>query len=203
MQFFKLKNKDESPFRETFMDFEKEDSGKKCYVRLRGEESLIILRGKVGVGYTREKIVFETPEEKENHLKPLLEQIISQGYQKVDTISRQRLFVQIQYNQESENEGEEEFWDLMDLRHEIEDMIYKVLSAKALGECVASDMGFGANIIIEVWDLETGLEAIKDVLDENQLLEKTIIVQQIKRNENDWENLVLYPENYSGKLNLY
>ena len=111
-----------------------------------------------------------------------------------DNISKV-IFVQIQ--PKSENDLK-----VLDLRHSIEGKIHQELNSNKLGEWIAGDLGpGGANMLFDVNNWNKSFEIIMKVLNNENLLEKSLILKRLNTAEDDWNYDIIYPIDYDGVFN--
>jgi hypothetical protein len=106
------------------------------------------------------------------------------------------LFVQIQ------PAGFKNEMELLDVRQKIELKLTSELENKKIGEWFASDLGpGGGNILFNVTNIDSALQAILQVLKQNSLDQKVLIGRRVLISNEDWFYEVLYPTKYSGDFN--
>ncbi|WP_281764370.1 hypothetical protein [Neptunitalea lumnitzerae] len=91
---------------------------------------------------------------------------------------------------------------VLDLRHSIEEKIHEKLNSNGLGEWIAGDLGpGGANMLFEVTEWEKSIQLIMDILNQESLLDKSLIMKRLNTAEDDWNYEIIYPIDYNGVFN--
>ena len=111
-----------------------------------------------------------------------------------DNISKV-IFVQVQPKNENDLQ-------VLDLRNSIEKKIHKKLTNKKLGKWIAGDLGpGGANMLFDVNNWNKSFEVIIEILSNENLLEKSLILKRLNTAEDDWNYEIIYPINFEGVFN--
>ena len=105
------------------------------------------------------------------------------------------IFVQMQPKNEND-------LDVLDLRHSIEDKIHEKLNSNGVGEWIAGDLGpGGANMLFKVTEWKKSIQLIMDILNQENLLDKSLIMKRLNTAEDDWNYEIIYPIDYDGIFN--
>ena len=91
-----------------------------------------------------------------------------------------------------------EYFDVLDLRHELENKINKRLIEHQQGSCIAGDDG---NMLFEVKDFAEGYKIILDVLTSSELNDEFVIAKRLYLTEDNWMYEIIYPIFYIGEFN--
>jgi hypothetical protein len=157
-------------------------------------------KGKLNTRAIAESINFDDSESMQLFIENEIRTKISEGYTEINSeTDTSVLFVQIQFTQNSNDEENlSEFFDLLDLRSEIQEEINNALKTKSLGSSFASDMGAGANILFRVFDFDKALSIVLKVLKKQKLDNRTLIA---KRTESGYD--VVHPKDFQGEFYSY
>ncbi|GLB48738.1 hypothetical protein Y10_11060 [Neptunitalea sp. Y10] len=131
----------------------------------------------------------------ESELDSIKSSLKIKGYRKsFDNIGK-IIFVQMQPKNENDLQ-------VLDLRHSIEEKIHEKLNSNGLGEWIAGDLGpGGANMLFEVTEWEKSIQLIMDILNQESLLDKSLIMKRLNTAEDDWNYEIIYPIDYNGVFN--
>ena len=166
-------------------------------------KDLIVIEclGVVEKGEEYQEIEFSTKESAENYLAAQIEEIKKEGFIECLFEHLDVLFVQLYSVGLNIPKHAISTMELMDLRHKTEQIIENALKKEGLGEWFAGDLGQGgANMLFTVYELEKSFNVIKEVLQENNLLDKTLIAKRIDITPDDWNHEIIYPANYDGEF---
>jgi hypothetical protein len=89
----------------------------------------------------------------------------------------------------------------LNLRQQIEVRIDEQLKVKNLGEWFAGDMGAGGNMLFFIDNWDSAIEAVIEVLKEENLIDHVLIAKRIMTSPDDWSYEVVYPLDYEGVFN--
>ncbi len=105
------------------------------------------------------------------------------------------IFVQMQPKNEND-------FQVLDLRHKVEEKIHKKLKSNGIGEWVAGDLGpGGANMLFEVTEWNKSIPIIMNVLNQEGLLKNSLIMKRLNTAKDDWNYEIIYPIDYDGVFN--
>ncbi len=105
------------------------------------------------------------------------------------------IFVQMQPKNENDLQ-------VLDLRHSMEEKIHVQLDNSGLGKWIAGDLGpGGANMLFEVTEWEKSIHLIMQILNQEDLLDKSLIIKRLNTAEDDWNYEIIYPIDYNGVFN--
>jgi hypothetical protein len=105
------------------------------------------------------------------------------------------IFVQMQPKNEND-------FQVLDLRHKMEEKIHEKLKSNGIGEWVAGDLGpGGANMLFEVTEWEKSIPMIIDILNQEGLLKNSLIMKRLNTAKDDWNYEIIYPIDYDGVFN--
>lgn len=105
------------------------------------------------------------------------------------------IFVQMQPKNENDLQ-------VLDLRNSMEEKIHEKLNSNGLGEWVAGDLGpGGANMLFEVNDWDKSIKLIVEILNNENLLDVSLIMKRLNTAEDDWNYEIIYPIDYNGVFN--
>lgn len=108
-----------------------------------------------------------------------------------DTVSKV-IFVQLQI----END---DFIEVLELRHSIENKIHNKLNSDGFGAWIAGDLGpGGANMLFEVTDWDKAIHLTMEILENEGVLDKSLITKRLNLAEDDWNYEIIYPIDYNG-----
>ena len=84
----------------------------------------------------------------------------------------------------------------------MEEKIHEKLESNGLGEWIADDLGpGGANMLTKVTEWEKSIQLILDILNQENLLYKGLLVKRMITAEDDWNYEIIYPIDYDGEFN--
>ncbi|MEZ4803010.1 MAG: hypothetical protein R2797_09580 [Gelidibacter sp.] len=131
----------------------------------------------------------------ESELDSIKSSLKNKGYREsFDNIGK-IIFVQMQPKNENDLQ-------VLDLRHSMEEKIHKKLNSNGLGEWIAGDLGpGGANMLFKVTEWEKSIQLIMDILNQENLLDKSLIMKRLNTAEDDWNYEIIYPIDYDGVFN--
>lgn len=131
----------------------------------------------------------------ESELDSIKSSLKDKGYREsFDNIGK-IIFVQMQPKNENDLQ-------VLDLRHSIEEKIHEKLNSNGLGDWIAGDLGpGGANMLFEVTEWEKSIQLIMDILNQESLLDKSLIMKRLNTAEDDWNYEIIYPVDYDGVFN--
>ncbi|GFZ78502.1 hypothetical protein GCM10011531_05080 [Aquaticitalea lipolytica] len=105
------------------------------------------------------------------------------------------IFVQMQPKNEND-------FQVLDLLHSMEEKIHEELNSNGLGEWAAGDLGpGGANMLFKVTEWEKSVQLIMGILNQENLLDKSLIMKRLNTAEDDWNYEIIYPIDYNGVFN--
>ena len=89
----------------------------------------------------------------------------------------------------------------LDARHKMEEKIHEKLESIGLGEWIADDLGpGGANMLSKVTEWEKSIQLILDILNQENLLYKGLLVKRWITSEDDWNYEIIYPIDYEMSI---
>lgn len=97
--------------------------------------------------------------------------------------------------------GNMESLGFLNLRQDIEGRIDVRLRSKNLGEWFAGDMGAGGNMLFFIDEWDKSFEIVKQLLQEENLIEHVLIAKRINTKIDDWNYEIVYPLEYEGVFN--
>lgn len=119
----------------------------------------------------------------------------NKGYRESFDNIRKVIFVQLQPKNENDLQ-------VLDLRHSMEEKIHEKLNNNELGKWIAGDLGpGGANMLFEVTEWEKSIELIMDILNQENLLDKSLVIKRLNTAEDDWNYEIIFPIDYNGVFN--
>ena len=105
------------------------------------------------------------------------------------------IFVQMQPKNEND-------FQVLDLRHKMEEKIHEELKSNGIGEWVAGDLGpGGANMLFEVTEWKKSIPMIMNILNQEGLLKNSLIMKRLNTAKDDWNYEIIYPIDYNGVFN--
>jgi hypothetical protein len=131
-------------------------------------------------------------------LNSLRSQFKGDGFAERILNDRDVMFVQIIPDSAMDNT---DVLGFLNFRLDIEERIDERLQSKNLGEWFAGDMGAGGNMLFFVDDWNKSMEAVSEVLNEENLMDHVLIAKRIMTTKEDWSYEVVFPTEYQGVFN--
>lgn len=176
------------------------------YYKIKSEDNeLREIFGTVGEDVQRRAQVFESIEARNQAIADKIALLENDSYVEVEFHKMQVLFVQIQTASFDDKTNSEVAiaMKLSDLQMEVSNFLDHKLYQKGLGASFAWDLGYGINILFEVYELEKSFEVILQGLKEKQLENTTIIAKRINITKDDWDHEVIHPADFKGEFYSY
>ena len=141
-------------------------------------------------GNTIQKIINFEKIKKEDYSKVINELIQKRFRNKLEE-GENVIFIQLRPEKRSS-------FEVLDLRHKIEDEIDSCYYDKNIGSWFAGDDG---NMLYEIYNWENAIEIATNILHKRGLRNQFIIAKRIKLSTDNWNYHIVYPRNYEGKFN--
>ena len=164
---------------------------------VKDSSSLNLIEGKIHFDQYYNTLQTITNKEaiSESEIDSIKSNLKGKGYREnFDNIGK-IIFVQMQPKNENDLQ-------VLDLRHSIEEKINEELINNRLGEWIAGDLGpGGANMLFEVTEWDKSIQLILNILNQEDLLDKSLIMKRLNTAEDDWNYEIIYPIDYDGVFN--
>lgn len=179
-------------------NYKSETEGKIKFSRIvKDSSSLNLIEGQISFdeNYNTLQEITNKRIVSESEVDSIKSSLKNKGYQEsFDNIGK-IIFVQMQLKNENDLQ-------VLDLRHSMENKIHVRLNNNGLGEWIAGDLGpGGANMLFEVTEWEKSIELIMAILNQENLLDKSLIMKRLNTAEDDWNYEIIYPIDYNGIFN--
>ena len=131
----------------------------------------------------------------ESNIDSIKSSLQEKGYHENFDSFEKIVFVQIQPKNKHDIQ-------ILDLRHSIEDKVHNILKDNEIGEWIAGDLGpGGANMLFEVRHWGRAISLIMKILNQEGILNQSLIVKRLNTSKNDWNYKIIYPIDYEGVFN--
>jgi len=179
-------------------NYKNETEGKIEFSRIvKDSSNLNLIEGEISFDENYNTLQKITSKRKvsESELDSIKASLKNKGYrERFDNVGK-IIFVQMQPKNENDIQ-------VLDLRNSMEEKIHEKLNSNGLGEWIAGDLGpGGANMLFKVTEWEKSIQLIMDLLNQENLLDKSLIMKRLNTAEDDWNYEIIYPIDYDGVFN--